>query len=475
LDLEPAHVFLSTAPATPRQRRYALVVILVALVVFVLVVPFAKTPLPQAPAFVPLLEVALVVINLITAVLLFGQFAILRSWALLVLAAGYLFAATMAVPHILVFPAHLVWPGPGQHVANWLFVFWRLGFEAFLIAYVLLRLTDAPPMRRWRARRVIIASIAAVVIATIVLAVIAGVAAPALPSLLEDDRIGFSSTVRLVGTVALIAGLVCLVLMWLRRQQSVLDVWLLVMFGLLFLAGMLSTLLNAGMFDLGFYVGRTLGVIGLSFVLINLLIEYGRLYAKLAAGQHELRRLSGLDPLTGVANRRAFDQAIEAEWNRLGQDRATLSVLLIDVDCFKSFNDAQGHPAGDACLSAVAHALAAASVRRGGMAARYGGDEFAVLLPQTDEAAALELAEQLRTAVRALNIPHPSSPVAARVTISVGVASVSVPGTKTAFAVLIAAADKALYGAKAAGRDCVQAVAEGQGAPEVPDSLGQGI
>jgi diguanylate cyclase (GGDEF)-like protein len=475
LDLEPAHVFLSTAPATPRQRRYALAVALAAILVFVVVAPFAKTPLPHAPAFVPLLEVAVLVINLITAVLLFGQFAILRAWALLVLACGYLFAATMAVPHILIFPAHMAWPGPGQHLANWLFVFWRLGFELFLIAYVLLRLSNAPPLQQWRPRSVIVWSIAAVAIATVALAVIARVAAPVLPPLLEEDRIGFSSTVRLVAVVALLIGFVCLVLMWLRRQQSVLDVWLLVVFGMLFLSGTLSTLVNSGMFDLGFYVGRALGVFGLSFVLINLLIEYGRLYAKLAAGQHELRRLSGLDPLTGIANRRAFDEAIDGEWQRLGQERATLSLLLVDVDCFKSFNDAQGHPAGDACLSAVAHALAATALRRNGMVARYGGDEFAILLPRTDAAAAAVLAEQLRTTVRALNIPHPSSPVAARVTISVGVAAFSLTGTRTAFSVLVAAADKALYAAKAAGRDCVKAVAEGQGAPEVPDAFGQGI
>ncbi|MFZ5512217.1 MAG: diguanylate cyclase [Pseudomonadota bacterium] len=169
----------------------------------------------------------------------------------------------------------------------------------------------------------------------------------------------------------------------------------------------------------------------------------------------ELQRLSAVDGLTGVANRRHFDISLAREWRRARRGQRCLSLLLCDVDHFKSFNDTYGHQAGDECLKAVACILQAHAKRPGDLVARYGGEEFAVVLPETDQEGALRVAESMRAAVEDWEAPR-SSPVPARVTISIGVAC-TVPSPAQPGLVLLEAADKALYCAKRAGRNQVKA------------------
>ncbi|MDR3417090.1 MAG: diguanylate cyclase [Nevskia sp.] len=165
-----------------------------------------------------------------------------------------------------------------------------------------------------------------------------------------------------------------------------------------------------------------------------------------------LVKLSSQDGLTGLANRRAFDTAMELEWQRgLRSDRAT-ALLLGDLDYFKRYNDHYGHQAGDNCLQMVAAALAARARRVSDVAARIGGEEFALLLPETALPEALQQAEELLESIRALDIAHVGSEVAPHVTMSVGVA-VCVPSASFSWERLLQTADKALYQAKAEGRD----------------------
>lgn len=166
----------------------------------------------------------------------------------------------------------------------------------------------------------------------------------------------------------------------------------------------------------------------------------------------ELRSLATMDALTGVANRRSFDAALANEWRRCSRDRVPLGLLLVDVDHFKRFNDRLGHPAGDACLRAVAQALAAALQRPGDLAARYGGEEFALLLPGTSADGLRHVAERVLNGIAALGIPHPDSDCSACVSVSIGGECV-LPGEAGRLPEqLIAAADRALYAAKAEGR-----------------------
>lgn len=164
----------------------------------------------------------------------------------------------------------------------------------------------------------------------------------------------------------------------------------------------------------------------------------------------QLHRLAMIDGLTGISNRRAFDAALEEEWRRACRTKIPLSLVLIDVDHFKRFNDHYGHQAGDDCLRAVANALAHCINRPGEMVARYGGEEFAVIVPSCDAENACKLAEKMRTAVEGLGLPHVASDTSAVVTISLGVTSLRLEAPVKD---LIAAADAALYQAKSSGRN----------------------
>jgi len=169
----------------------------------------------------------------------------------------------------------------------------------------------------------------------------------------------------------------------------------------------------------------------------------------------ELQAIAWTDALTGVANRRFLDRALAGGWRSERDASQSLSVLMIDIDHFKLLNDRCGHAAGDACLRAVAQALRLALVRPVDVLARYGGEEFAALLPEADAAGARVVAERLRSAVLALAISNPDSPLGI-VSVSIGAASALLPPRASA-AALVEAADKALYEAKCAGRNQVRA------------------
>ncbi len=186
-------------------------------------------------------------------------------------------------------------------------------------------------------------------------------------------------------------------------------------------------------------------------------------HLRLKAMTDDLRRSAAVDGLTGVANRAAFDQRLRLEGARVARTRETLALLMLDVDHFKKYNDRYGHPAGDECLKRVATALAGQARRTTDLVARIGGEEFALLLPGTDERGAIEAAERIVVAIRALCIPHGTSPTADRVTVSIGVAtcepvrSDAMQGMDS----LVDRADQALYRAKAHGRDRLASLSGG--------------
>ncbi len=167
-----------------------------------------------------------------------------------------------------------------------------------------------------------------------------------------------------------------------------------------------------------------------------------------------LERMAMQDGLTGLANRRMFDITLNEEFNRAMRSGASLALIMIDVDAFKKFNDAYGHPEGDECLKKIAIAVSESQNRPGDFVARYGGEEMAVLLPDTDLAGAVAVAERIRSAVRNLAMPHPSNP-AGVVTVSCGVDAMVPVRNQTIPADLLISADSALYAAKNSGRDHV--------------------
>jgi len=175
----------------------------------------------------------------------------------------------------------------------------------------------------------------------------------------------------------------------------------------------------------------------------------------LREANEQLRQLSLHDALTGLPNRRQFDLTLEMEWSRAIRNRRPLSLLLLDVDCFKALNDQYGHPAGDDCLQRIAGALQSSLRRAAETAARYGGEEFAAILPEADATGAALVAETMRQNVLALQILHEGSLMERFVTVSVGVAT-AYPTTEGSPVTLIGAADAALYRAKQRGRNRVE-------------------
>lgn len=180
--------------------------------------------------------------------------------------------------------------------------------------------------------------------------------------------------------------------------------------------------------------------------------------AALAASHRMLEALSLTDALTGIANRRRFDEVLAQEHARHARSGAELSLIMLDIDLFKSFNDQYGHVSGDQCLQKIAQAIAACANRPADLTARYGGEEFVCILPETDSSGAVAIAEKIRREIMALAIPHQESTVAACVTASLGVATMRC-APEGAAGDIIALADEQLYLAKAAGRNRVKFVA----------------
>ena len=183
-------------------------------------------------------------------------------------------------------------------------------------------------------------------------------------------------------------------------------------------------------------------------------IKQAELYHKLECANQELEKLAVIDGLTGIANRRKFDEYIQSEWLRLAREKSPLSLILCDIDHFKLYNDTYGHQAGDRCLRKVALAIKKVIKRPADLAARYGGEELAVILPNTTPEGAKKLAHQIGLQIQALQIPHICSPVDLYVTLSLGVAG-CIPHHSDSPQALIAAADSNLYKAKNLGRNRV--------------------
>jgi signal transduction histidine kinase len=333
-------IFLSTLPAGAHERRLALIVVAVSAAIFVAAVPFAKLQLAPVWAFIPVYESALVINDLITAILLFGQFGFLRSRALLVLANGYLFAAFIVVAHALTFPG-LFAPtgllGAGPQSTAWLYMFWHGGFPLFVVAYALLKDHGHETSRTHsRASVTILFSAAAVLVVVCGLTLLATTSQNSLPAIMQGNQytptmIGVVSSVWLFSLLALFA-------LWRRRPHAVLDLWLMVVMCAWFFDIALSAVLNAGRFDLGFYAGRIYGLLAATFVLMMLLIENSMLYGRLveAHGKHDrrLRILHEIDRAVAAAEtpEAIAGAAIQPLREVLGVARAIVNIFDLAAD-----------------------------------------------------------------------------------------------------------------------------------------------
>ncbi|MEJ8799058.1 sensor histidine kinase [Trinickia caryophylli] len=282
---DDARVFLSTLPPERGQRRLALGVVVASIALFVAAVPFAKIQLPRIWAFVPIYQSAMIISDLLTAALLIGQYNILRSRAILVLAGGYLLTASTATVHMLSFPG-LFAPqgllGAGPQTTAWLYMFWHAGFPLAVIAYTWLRAREQTGARpAGPAAVAVVTCIGSVLALVIAFAVLTTVGHDRLPRIL-DHELYTPAYIAAITSVCCLTG-AALLRLWRLRPQSMLDLWLMVvMFAWLFDIA-LAAALNHRRFDLGFFAGRAYGLLAASFVLIALTFENIKLYARIVA------------------------------------------------------------------------------------------------------------------------------------------------------------------------------------------------
>jgi len=290
--------FLLNQPAVRSQRWRAAAVLFASVLLFGTLVPFVRVPLGTLPAFIPIYESALLTNDAITAVLLFGQYRILRSRALMVLACAYLFTALMTVIHALTFPG-VFSPsgllGAGRQTTSALYMFWHAGFPLFVLAYATLKRREAGGVASdsasWRAPARDAFALAlppATVALAALLALWATLGQDWLPTLIAPHSFGIALTISASTIWAL--SLVVVAALWRHRPHSVLDLWLSVSLVAWSFDVALSSMLNAERYDLGFYAGRIYGLIAGSAVLIELLLENGALYARLVRVHHNDRR-----------------------------------------------------------------------------------------------------------------------------------------------------------------------------------------
>ncbi|MEW6705277.1 MAG: response regulator [Pseudomonadota bacterium] len=284
----PGPAFLLNQPAGAAERRRAMAVLAVSALLFIALAPFAQVKLAAVAAFIPAYEAVLVVNDAFTAALLFGQYRILRSRALLVLGSGYLFTALMTIGHALTFPG-LFTPtgllGAGPQSTAWIYMFWHVGFPLFVLAYAVQDRSAMPePAVRWQA----VAMPALAVGASLALLALATAGQSLLPAIMQGH--GYTPAMR--GTVVSVwlFSVVALAALWRRRPHTVLDLWLVVALCAWLFDIALAAMLNAGRFDLGFYAGRVYGLLACSVVLLELMLENSMLHARLVQLHDQQRR-----------------------------------------------------------------------------------------------------------------------------------------------------------------------------------------
>jgi PAS domain S-box-containing protein len=306
-------IFLSTLPATDRDRKVALAVISISAVLFAFAAYYATVPLTPVPAFIASYQSALAVNDLLTSILLYSQFAFLRSRALLLLASGYLFTALAAIIHGLTFPG-LFAPagllGAGPQTTAWLYMVWHGGFPLLVIGYALQKDKDGGAKIGGSVGGAILKSVIAVGVAISAATWIATAGHDVLPLLLSGGH--FTSVQTGVVSTAWFLSLAALLTLWFRRPHSVLDVWLMVVTCAWLFDIALSGILNEARYDLGFYAGRIYGLCAASFVLAVLLIDNVGLQARLSHLLAALRRQAASERDRYTERERLFSAVVES-------------------------------------------------------------------------------------------------------------------------------------------------------------------
>jgi diguanylate cyclase (GGDEF)-like protein len=451
---------------TLRQRQCAMAAMVLMVLLGAVAVPFASMTLLPIPGYMTAFGSAMIVINVLLATLLFSKGAIEKRGDATRLGTAYLFVAIIFLPLVASFPGGVMQGSIiGTAISSvWLWSFWHAGFAICIIRYAM---SAAQPER---ARTSLPMELGGSAIAVAGLTVVATSLLRFLPTTLADGHTLFSGLSGLIPVAILVILAVSLAFVWRLGAKTPETLWLRVAV-VAALFDVLLTYLGTERFSLGWYVSKCGSLFTSLVVLITLLHEVTRLYSHAEQANSLLTGLAHQDGLTGLCNRRRFDELLEQEWRRSRRDTKPISLLMIDVDYFKDYNDFYGHPEGDNCLRQVATLLSMVTRRPSDMAARYGGEEFVLLLPATHADGAAEMAALVQAKLQALCIDHVASSLH-RVTVSIGAATmIAMPDATPTM--LVEEADRALYRAKRRGRNRVCCVDDGaaQLAREMPQSV----
>jgi hypothetical protein len=296
VDTDQNRMFLTTALATPGQKRVAIVIAVLTALLFVAAIPVVRMPLAQMPVFIPSYEAALFFIDLVTAVLLYDQFARLRSLGILVLASAYLFDALIIVPHALTFPGAFSPTGllgAREQTTGWLYVFWHGGFPLFVMAYALLHRRELPEPGVERPGAAIVTSVITVAVLTLTLTLLTTWGHDYLPVIVQNGNYALLVS-KGVSPAVWILTFIAMLLLW-QRKQRVVDLWLMLVMWVWLFDIALSAVISSKRFDLGYYGGRIFGLIAASFLLITLIVEMAKMYSgAMSAAQSAEERLARL-------------------------------------------------------------------------------------------------------------------------------------------------------------------------------------
>ncbi len=408
--------------------------------------PFARDALFPVPGYMLAFGTTMVVTNLILASLLISRGKAEDDGATVLLGATYLFVGLIFLPMTAAFPGALV-PGAligTTYSAIWIWTIWHAGFGLGVIGHSACGSSiqaASPGATFW-----------AVAAAVATVSICATVGVEMLPRFFGDPMEGmFTGPGEAIGWTLLAIDGLAVAATARRAHESSERLWLVVAMTAA-CVDIWLTFKSGARFSVGWYLGKVGSLATTMVVLIALVNNLSSVYRKVRAANEALANLAKIDGLTGIANRRGFDEALEAESRRAARARQPLALLMVDVDHFKLYNDHYGHQQGDECLRAVATVLATAMKRPGDHVSRYGGEEFAVLLPGTDQRGALLVANRIIMGIAEMAIEHMGAPSSA-VSVSVGVAG----GDGRNPAALVRLADGALYAAKRGGRACVRA------------------
>jgi len=446
--------------STAEQRRNAYIGVTLVVLLAVAITPLATFRLRESDTLIAAITGSAVTGFAAVAFLMFSQYRTSNSPPVALLGLGYAVCAAVLMVYLVLFPG--VMHGAPSHDAPpgvWLYLLFHALFPALIVLYVAARRRDDAGTLDQRATF----GLPTIVALTLAVAIVAGTASIVLPlpKLFADGH--WTVTMRWALAIVISESIVAVAL--LKRvtgMHSILDLWLSIAVFAIVLDSYLVLVGNTR-FTLGWYASYLAMLCSVIAVLATFVHQINRMYGALARAASHLDEQAHIDGLTGIANRRRFDEYAARVVGSAQRRNAPLSALICDIDNFKLYNDTFGHLAGDDCLREVARIIRDGVPRPGDLVARYGGEEFVVVLVDTAASGAAIVAERIRAAVEHAAIEHSPDAAFAVVTISIGVCELAIGGNTVAG--MLGCADAALYAAKNSGRNRVAVAPVAIGTP----------